>query len=305
MHSPFQKTVLIICGPTAIGKSALALALARKFHTEIISADSRQCYKELNIGVARPTEAERKEIKHHFIASHSVTELVTAAAFEKFALEIVHDIFSRNDLVVMVGGTGLYIKAFCEGLDDIPEIPAAIRNHIVNRYEQEGFAWLQQELRQKDPAFFKKGEIKNPRRMMRALEVVEATGQSILTFRKGEKAERDFAIVKIGLELPKEVLHQRIHERVDTMIRNGLVDEVKQLQPFQHLPALQTVGYKELFAYLEGTVSLSQAIDDIKKNTRHYAKRQMTWFRKDKSVNWFSAQDPESIIPEIMLLLKD
>lgn len=304
MHFPFHKTVVVICGPTASGKTALAISLAKHFQTEIISADSRQCYKEMNIGVARPSEKELHEITHHFIASHSITENVTAADFEKFALKKTQELFLKSKIVILAGGTGLYIKAFCEGLDTIPPIPPGIRCQIIENYQQKGLSWLQEELKKKDPLFYEQGEIKNPQRMMRALEVQEATGCSILNFRKGEKAIRDFNITKIGLEVPKEVLHRRIHDRVDQMINNGLVEEVKSLLPFQQLPALQTVGYKEIFSYLSGSVPLSQAIDTIKKNTKQYAKRQMTWFRKDKQVQWFAAQEPEKIIQHLTAVIK-
>lgn len=296
MSSSGLKTVIIVCGPTAVGKTSLAISLAKYFHTEIISADSRQCFKELNIGVARPSEKELKEVKHHFIASHSVSEEVTAAGFEKFAREKVKELFAQKDVVIMVGGTGLYIKAFCEGLDEIPEIQPSIRKAILDNYEKKGLQWLQEELKKKDPAFYKAGEIKNPRRMMRALEVVESTGQSVLEFRKGKKAERDFTIIKIGLELPKEELHRQINERVDAMIRAGLVKEAESLKTYKDLNALQTVGYKEIFACLSGTISLDEAIREIKKNTRQYAKRQMTWFRKDKGIKWFMPGDMDKVI---------
>jgi tRNA dimethylallyltransferase len=283
-----MKTVIVIVGPTAVGKTSFAIEAARKFNTQIISADSRQCYKELNIGVARPSIQELQQVKHHFIASHSIREEVTAVMFEQYALQKANELFRDHDTIVMVGGTGLYIKAFCEGLDTIPAVPKEIRDNIIKHYEEKGLDWLQHEVQQKDPAFYKTGEIHNPQRMMRALEVLEATGQSILDFRKGEKAKREFAVKKIGLELPKEVLHQRIHARVDQMMEAGLLEEVKELIPYKHLNALQTVGYKELFDHFDNKLSLPAAIDLIKTNTRQYAKRQLTWFRKDKEISWQS-----------------
>lgn len=288
MKTPKDKTVIIIAGPTAVGKTAVALALAKHFHTEIISADSRQCFKELNIGVARPSEKELKEVRHHFIASLSVNDEITAAGFENFALQKVKELFAKHDVVVMVGGTGLYIKAFCEGLDEIPGLRSEVRSQVKETYKLKGLQWLQEEVKKKDPEFYKVGEIKNPRRLMRALEVVESTGKSILEFRKGEKAIRDFSIIKIGLALPKEELQRNINERVDKMIEAGLPEEVKKLLPFKHLNALQTVGYKEIFDFLSGDISLPQATEEIKKNTRQYAKRQLTWFRKDKEIKWVS-----------------
>jgi tRNA dimethylallyltransferase len=190
----------------------------------------------------------------------------------------------------MVGGTGLYIKAFCEGMDEMPDVPAEIRRSIILNYEKNGLEWLQRETQKKDPAFYKEGEIQNPQRLMRALEVAEVTGRSILDFRRGKKEKRDFNIMKIGLELPKEELHRNINKRVDKMIEAGLVEEVKKLLPYKHLNALQTVGYAEIFDYLDGKTSLKEAIELMKTNTRQYAKRQMTWFKKDKDINWIDAR---------------
>ena len=300
---PPPKTVIVIAGPTAVGKTAVAIDIAKHFQAEIISADSRQCFKEMRIGVARPSPEELQQVRHHFIASHSIHEEVTAAGFEQYALEKTNELFRGHDIVVMTGGTGLYIKAFCEGLDLIPEIPAAIRSRIVTGYEQKGMDWLQQEIGVKDPAFYTTGEIQNPQRIMRALEVMEATGHSILHFQKGNKARRDFAIIKIGLELPREELRQRIHTRVKQMINAGLVDEVKQLLPFRNLNALQTVGYAELFDYFDGKLSPDKAVEEIDVHTRQYAKRQMTWFKKDKEFEWFPPYAP-AIIDRLKELLR-
>ena len=288
---PGKKTVIIVCGPTTVGKTSVAIQLAKHFNTEIISADSRQCFKELNIGVARPSVEELAEVKHHFIASHSIKEEITAATFEQYALHKTAELFQQHDIVVMVGGTGLYIKAFCEGLDVIPEIPAETREKIIRNYESKGIEWLQKEIKEKEPAFYTSGEIQNPQRMMRALEVIEATGQSILSFRKGEKTKRDFNIVKIGLELPREELVRNINTRVDKMMEAGLLEEVKALVPNKDLNALQTVGYAELFDHLEGKLSVTEAVERIKINTRQYAKRQMTWFKKDDEIKWFKPGD--------------
>ena len=294
-----RKTVIIIAGPTAVGKTAVAITLAKHFHTEIISADSRQCFKELIIGVARPSVEELQQVKHHFIASHSINEEITAAGFEQFALQNVKKLFEKHDEVIMVGGTGLYIKAFCEGMDEIPEIDSGIREMIIEAYNKNGLEWLQSEIENKDPEFYKTGEIKNPQRMMRALEVIEATGKSILEFRKNKKATRSFDCIKIGLELPKEELHKNINERVDRMIAAGLEKEVRGMADFKHLNALQTVGYKEMFEYLNSSLSLTQVIEEIKKNTRKYAKRQLTWFKKDKEFTWFHPGEIEKIIQTV------
>lgn len=281
-----KKTTIIIAGPTAVGKTSVAIEVAKHFNTEIISADSRQCYKELNIGVARPAEEQLKEVKHHFIASHSVHEKITAVDFEKLALQKVSEIFLKHDVAVMVGGTGLYIKAFCEGMDEIPEVPEEIRNEIIYGYKKNGLEWLQQQLKKSDPEFYKIAEIKNPNRLMRALEVFTATRISILDFRKGKKVKRNFDLIKVALELPKEQLHYNIEMRVDNMLKQGLIEEAKSFIPYRHLNALQTVGYKELFDYFDGDYDLEHAVELIKKNTRKYARRQVTWFRKNAEFKW-------------------
>lgn len=295
MKIPHKKTVIIIAGPTAVGKTGVAIKIAKHFQTEIISADSRQCFKELNIGVARPSPEELQQVKHHFIASHSIHEEVNAAGFEHYALKKVNELFQQHDVVIMVGGTGLYIKIFCGGIDEVPIINTEIRNVIVTNYNNGGIEWLREQVEKNDPVFFLEGEIQNPQRMMRALEVKLSTGRSILSFHSRLKKKRDFNIVKIGLQLPKEELHQQINNRVDKMIEQGLIDEVKNLQPFRNLNALQTVGYSEIFEYQDGKISLDQAINDIKINTRQYAKRQMTWFRKDKEIKWFHPFEVQKI----------
>ncbi len=294
-----KKKVIIVEGPTAVGKTGVAIRLALHFKTVIISADSRQCYKEMNIGVARPSVEELDTVPHYFIATHSVAEEVNAATFENYALNLLNELFLNHDVVIMAGGTGLYIKAFCEGLDNIPEIPAAVRETIVRNYEEKGLHWLQQQVQQADPEFYSSGEIQNPQRLMRALEVVQHAGQSILNFRKGEKKQRNFEIIKIGLEQPREILVENINKRVDEMIQHGLVAEVKSLLPYRNLNALNTVGYSEIFEYLDGKLSLPEAVERIKINTRQYAKRQMTWFKKDKEVKWFSPFQYKEIIAAI------
>jgi tRNA dimethylallyltransferase len=289
-----QKTVIILAGPTAVGKTAAAIALARSLRTEIISADSRQCYRELDIGVARPSPEELAAVHHFFIASHSIHQKVSAGTFETYALSKAKHIFENHEFAVMVGGTGLYIKAFCDGMDEVPEVPEPVREEITSQYRTHGLAWLQEQVKSVDPLFLEQGERLNPHRLMRALEVHKATGRSILSFHKGHKAERDFRVIKIALELPREQLYERINKRVDQMIEQGLEEEVRELIPYQHLNALQTVGYKELFDYFNGTITLPEAIHLIKQNTRHYAKRQMTWFRKDPGYQWFT--DPNSAL---------
>ena len=280
-------------GPTAVGKTSFALALAKAFNTEIISADARQCYKEMNIGVARPSVDELKAVTHHFIASHSITENINASYFENWAMDKVESLFSTKDAIVMVGGTGLYIKAFCEGLDLIPAIDAEIRENIIAQYEKLGMRWLQKEVSVKDPQYWEKGEQKNPQRLMRALEVMLGTGSSIISFQNKKAVERPFKMVKIGLELDREELYQRINDRVLNMIELGLENEVKSLEAYVHLNALQTVGYSEWKDYFEQKISKEKVIENIQQNTRHYAKRQMTWFKRDPAVTWFNASTVE------------
>jgi tRNA dimethylallyltransferase len=290
-----NNTVYIVTGPTAVGKTSFAISLAQQLQTEIISADARQCYAELNIGVARPNLKELATIPHHFIASHSVNDTINANVFENYGLAKVDELFKSHHSVVMVGGTGLYIKAFCEGLDMIPTINPAIREGIIQQYEKLGLRWLQKELSVKDPLYWAKGEQQNPQRLMRALEVMLGTGASIISFQNKNKVIRPFKIVKVGLELPREQLYERINQRVMAMVENGLEQEVRQLVPHFHLNALQTVGYSEWIPYFEGQISLTKVIEDIQQNTRHYAKRQMTWFKKDAEINWYSPNDISAI----------
>lgn len=290
-----ERTCIVICGPTAVGKTRVAIELAKHLGTSIISADSRQCYRELNVGVARPSEKELDECPHYFIASHSIHENITAAYFEKYALNLCEELFCANNTIVMVGGTGLYIKAFCEGLDEIPPADNEIRKAVEKEYENGGIRQLALTLKEKDPLYYTHGEMQNPRRMTRALEVILQTGRSILSYHSRSTAPRPFRIIKIGLELPRVELYKRINLRTDEMMRNGLLEEVKSLLPFKNLQALHTVGYTELFNYLEGRISLEQAIELIRRNTRRYAKRQLTWFKKDAEMNWFPPDVPQLI----------
>ncbi len=282
-------TVYIVVGPTAVGKTKYAITLAQKLKTEIISADARQCYQELNIGVARPSLEELATVPHHFIASHSIQETVNAGTFEQYALAKATELLAQFGSVVMVGGTGLYIKAFVEGMDQIPAIDAAIRSQIQADVSLKGMDWLQAQVQAKDPAYWaqaEQGEQQNIQRLSRALEVVIGTGQSILSFQLQSKKTRPFYIKKIGLELPREQLYDRINQRVVQMIEMGLEEEVNGLRPQFHLNALQTVGYQEWLPYFEGQQTKEAVIQAIQQNTRHYAKRQLTWFKKDPEINW-------------------
>jgi tRNA dimethylallyltransferase len=279
-----EKTLILVAGPTASGKTSCALELARSHKTSIISADSRQCFKELNIGVAKPSPAELAEIRHYFINTHSIHDTVNAMTFAEYANNALNEIFRSNNIAVMAGGTGLYIKAFLEGFDDIPDVPSEIRNRVKEEYELKGREWLQKELQEKDPVYYEKGEIMNPQRMMRALEVKLATGRSIREFQRASAGRRhDFLIKNITLSPPRETLYRNINQRVEEMMEKGLLEEARALLPFRHLNALQTVGYTELFDYFDGKYSLPEAVEKIKQNTRNYAKRQLTWLRKVKS----------------------
>lgn len=270
-----------------MGKTAVAVQLAQHLGTEIISADSRQCFRELNIGVAKPSATELAAVKHYFINSHSIHDTVNAAVFEDLALGWANTILQeRNGVAVMAGGTGLYIDAFCKGLDEMPAIPAGTRQEIIQLYNEKGFDWLRQQLLLEDVLFAAKGEMQNPQRMMRALEIKRTTGKSILELKQSQPRERPFRIVKIGLELPREKLYQQINARTDAMLQAGLIEEVKALYPQRHLNALQTVGYTEIFEHLEGKISLEKAVELIKQHTRNYAKRQLTWFKRDPAVRW-------------------
>ena len=280
------KTVIIIAGPTASGKTDLAMELANYFDTSIISADSRQCFRELNIGVAKPDLHQLQEVKHYFINSHSVHDTVNAAVFEHLALTWCNEIFTNKDVVIVCGGTGLYIKAFCDGLDDIPIIDEIVRQQILQNYNEQGKSWLQSSIKEMDFLYFESGEMENPQRMMRALEVKQTTGRSILSFQNQEKKPRPFQILIFGLQVDRKILYDRINTRVDKMMESGLLAEALSLLPLQHLNALQTVGYKEIFDHLQGHMDLSDAVSLIKQNTRHYAKRQITWFNKNKNLIW-------------------
>ena len=285
-------TVYIVVGPTAVGKTKYAIELAQKLQTEIISADARQCYQELNIGVARPSLEELATVPHHFIASHSIQETINAGIFEQYALAKSTELLEKFGSAVMVGGTGLYIKAFVEGMDQIPAIDPAVRNQIQQDLSSKGMDWLQDQVQKLDPVYWAQadqGEQENTQRLSRALEVVIGTGQSILSFQLQSKKARPFNIEKIGLEMPREQLYERINQRVHKMVEMGLEEEVKALRPQFHLNALQTVGYQEWLPYFEGHQTKEAVIQAIQQNTRHYAKRQLTWFKKDADISWNQA----------------
>jgi tRNA dimethylallyltransferase len=300
-----KKKCIIISGPTAVGKTALGIEVARHFSTSIISADSRQCYRELNIGVAKPSETELNLVKHYFINSHSIHDNINAADFEKYALNAVEEIFSKTDIALMVGGTGLYTRAFQQGLDDIPQVPENIRKQLNDQFEKHGIEWLSNQLKTEDPGFYSSGEIHNPQRMLRALEVKIFTGKSIKSFQRNTKATRDFDCINISINLPRNELYQRINSRVDNMIEQGLVEEVAALIPYKNLNALQTVGYRELFDHFEQLINLEEAITKIKQNTRHYAKRQITWLTHQLPEAHTFAPNAQSVISFIESIVRN
>jgi len=295
-QAPKTKTLISVVGPTVIGKTALAIQLAQHFGTEIISADSRQFFREMAIGTAKPSPAELAAAKHHFIDSHSVSQLFSTGDFEVEGLKKLDEIFRKHDVAIMAGGSGLYVNALINGLDDMPDIDLSIREKLNKQFEEEGLSVIQNQLAEVDPEYFAKVDQQNPQRMIRGLEVYLSTGQKLSSMLSATKKERPFNIIKIGLNTDRAVLYDRINRRVDQMMADGLVEEVKLLTPFRKYNALNTVGYSELFDYLDGKITLEDAVASIKQNTRRFAKRQLTWFRRDEEVNWFEPDQSKQII---------
>lgn len=304
MNPQNPKTLIVIAGPTASGKTAAAISLAQHYKTVILSADSRQFYREMSIGTAKPSWLELAAAKHYFIDSHSITENFSVGDFEKQALALLDELFSEHDLIILVGGSGLYIKALTEGFDDIPQASTEIREKLNREFAIKGIEPLQKKLQEVDPDYYNEVDLNNPQRIIRALEVYQNTGKPFSSYRKAGVNTRPFNILKIALDMPREVLYNRINQRVDIMVEQGLVAEARSLVFHRHLNALNTVGYSELFDHFDGNISLERAIDQIKQNTRHFAKRQLTWFRKDKDIHWLK---PEDIRPEVIngLLLNE
>lgn len=294
-----KKWLIVICGPTAAGKTALSIQLAKKFNSEIVSTDSRQFYRELKIGSAPPSSEEMAQVPHHFIADRSITEDFSAGRFEEAALKRLEELFNEKNIVFAVGGSGLYIHALCDGLDEFPEIDSTIRENLQKELEENGLDWLCSKLQELDPEYYEQVDKQNPQRIIRALEVCIGTGNKFSSFRVGEKKLRPFETIKIGVEMPRERLYERINLRVDKMMDAGLLDEAKSLVHLKEKNALQTVGYKELFDYLEDKTSLEDAVELIKRNTRRFAKRQITWFRRDDSIKWFQPEEVKNIITYI------
>lgn len=291
-----KKTLIVITGPTAVGKTACCLHIARHFGIPIINADSRQMYRDLKIGTAAPTEAQLQEVRHYFVGTLALDEYYSASMFEEQVLKLLDELFQTSDYALMSGGSMMYIDAVCNGIDDIPTIDDKTRTLMKQRLNDEGLERLCEELRQLDPEHYAIVDKKNPRRVVHALEICHMTGQTYTSFRTNRKKERPFRIVKIGLNLPRELLYERINQRVDAMMQQGLLDEVERNACNRALNALNTVGYKELFNYLDGTWTLDEAVERIKGNTRRYARKQLTWFKKDETMRWFSPNDEKEII---------
>jgi tRNA dimethylallyltransferase len=291
-----SKKLIVITGPTAVGKTEVSLRLAGHLKTEIISADSRQIFKELEIGTAKPSAEELNRASHHFISSHSIEESYDAGAYGRDALALIQTLFKKYDSLILCGGSGLYIKSVLEGFDDMPEIPAGMREQIIAEYKSKGIAWLQEEVEKSDPSYFEKVDINNPQRLIRAIELFRASGIMTSQLRSKTKRSHDFEIVKIGLELEREELYQRIDARMDTMIERGLFEEAQRFFNKRELNALQTVGYKEIFDFLEGKYDQEEAIRLLKRNTRRYAKRQLTWFKRDPDMHWFRPDQIDEMI---------
>ena len=287
-----NKKLIVLTGPTAVGKTKEAINLAKALNTEIISADSRQFYKELNIGVATPSKEELEEVKHHFIGHISIHNNYNVGLFEKDALERIELLFKTYETIVLTGGSGMYIDVVCNGMDSLPDVDIEIRNELNRVFKEEGISVLQEELREKDIEYYNIVDTKNHIRLIRALEVIRQTGKTFSFYRTNQKTQRDFQIVKFALQRERSELIERIDKRVDLMIESGLLEEAKEVYPYKNLSALNTVGYKELFKYFDNQISFQQAIEDVKTNTRRYAKRQMTWFRKDKEYIWLDAKNP-------------
>jgi tRNA dimethylallyltransferase len=300
MNAP---TLIVIAGPTASGKTVAAIEIAKHYNTVVISADSRQFYREMSIGTAKPTDEELREVKHYFINSLSISETYTAGDYEKQCLELLTELFKVHDVVVLAGGSGLFIKAICEGFDDFPDTDPAVRERLNKEFDNEGIVHLQGKLKVADPEYYKHVDLNNPQRVIRALEVFETTGKPYSSYRKSASNKRSFHIIKFGLSLPREALYSRINQRVDEMVKQGLIGEVKSLLPYRQLNALNTVGYSEVFDYFDGKTDLNTAIDLVKQNTRRFAKRQMTWFRKDKEIIWVKA-DSQTLIHDMLVMIK-
>lgn len=289
------KSLIVVAGPTAVGKTTLAVSLAKYYKTEIISADSRQFYREMDIGTAKPSSEELNAVKHHFINSHSISDAFNVGDYEREAIKLLTRLFKKHDIVIAVGGSGLFINAIINGFDDIPQSSAENREKLNRLFSEKGISFLKEKLKDIDPEFYKEIDLNNPQRLIRALEVYETTGKPFSNFRKKVQKTRPFKIVQIGLNIDRDHLYKNINNRVDLMINNGLIHEVEKLTAFRHLNPLNTVGYSELFDFFDGNSTMDEAILKIKQNTRRFAKRQLTWFNKSENMKWFQPEELEGI----------
>ena len=300
MTNPIKKKLIVILGPTASGKTSLGIKIAKKLNTEILSSDSRQFYRELIIGTATPSQAELKSINHHFINHISIKDTYNIGEYEKDSITKIESLFKDYDNLLLVGGSGLYIDAICKGIDILPNIPKEIREDINNNFLEKGLNWLQDKTKAIDPDYYKYVDTKNPQRLKRCLEIFTATGNKISSLHNKKSKKRNFDIIKIGIKTEREILYNRINNRVDQMINDGLIEEAKKLLKYRNYNALNTVGYKELFDYFDGKESLKNTIENIKQNTRRLAKRQLTWFKRDKQIKWFTTEEYEGILKTIL-----
>jgi tRNA dimethylallyltransferase len=301
-HQLSTKTLIVLAGPTASGKTAAAIRLAKQFNTVVVSADSRQFYREMSIGTAKPTAEELAAAPHYFIDSHSITQPFSVGDFERDCLQLLGELFEMMDVVILTGGSGLFIKAITEGFDDLPPADTDIRYKLNTELNDKGINALQERLKAIDPAYYKEVDLNNPQRVIRAIEVYESTGMPFSSYRIALVNKRPFNIIKLGLDMDRARLYDRINRRVDIMVEQGLVEEVRSLLPYRHLNALNTVGYSEIFAYLDGSTDLPTAIAAIQQNTRRFAKRQLTWFRKDKEIIWLKA-DADDLFEKIVAVV--
>ncbi len=300
MTNPIKKKLIVILGPTASGKTSLGVKIAKKLNTEILSSDSRQFYRELIIGTATPSQAELKSINHHFINHISIKDTYNIGEYEKDSITKIESLFKDYDNLLLVGGSGLYIDAICKGIDILPNIPKEIREDINNNFLEKGLNWLQNKTKVIDPDYYKYVDTKNPQRLKRCLEIFTATGNKISSLHNKKSKKRNFDIIKIGIKTEREILYNRINNRVDQMINDDLIEEAKKLLKYRNYNALNTVGYKELFDYFDGKESLKNTIENIKQNTRRLAKRQLTWFKRDKQIKWFTTEEYEGILKTIL-----
>lgn len=291
-----KKTLIVLIGPTGVGKTDLSIKIAEKYGSPIISADSRQLYSDLKIGTAAPTEEFLKRVKHYFVGTLKLTDYYSAAQYESEVISLLEELFKSNNTILLTGGSMMYIDAICKGIDDIPTVDSETRQMMMEKYEKEGLDRLCAELKLLDPEYYSTVDLKNPKRVIHALEICYMTGKTYTSFRTGNKKQRPFDIIKIGLCRDREELYERINKRVDIMIKEGLVDEVKSVYEYRNLNSLNTVGYKEIIQYLEGNCTLEFAIEKIKQNSRIYSRKQMTWFKRDNDITWFHPDKEEEIM---------